>query len=266
MDETDRAPLDADLADRLAAETRPRSVTALPDGSVDSYYEVYGDRAERIASAGDFGERVGESDNSSVQLSRTARAPGGQAVTMARQTHALGDDATLFGHLDDPIFDDLDFEAHSMGEPGAVHVLEFEADEVLLADNSADVTDWRLADLDAVADDADAALTPEAVCCGNWISVENLSADLRTLAGRSLDGDWFLLDPGTVAAAEPDRVRTLADALRALADAYDVVVSANRPELRAAVDALAPAASTDDDADVAAAVREGTGATAVVLH
>jgi sugar/nucleoside kinase (ribokinase family) len=285
MDDADREeqfdadltdPLDADLEDRLDAETRPRAVTALPDGSVDSYYDAYGDRAERITSAADFGERVAESDNPSVRLSRTARTPGGQAVTMARQAHALGDDATLFGHLDDPVFDDLDFEARSMGEPEAVQVLEFDDEEVLLADNSADVTDWRLADLEAVADDPDAALTAEAVCCGNWVSVENLSEELQRLAGRSLDGDLFLLDPGNVAAADPGRVRDLADALRELGDTHEVVVSANRPELRAAVEILdaradAPDASdrparVTDDSEIVAAVRERTGATAVVMH
>lgn len=258
--------LGADLADLLDAEIRPRTVTALPDGSVDSYYDAYGDRAERIASAADFGDRVGRSETPSVRLSRTARTPGGQAVNIAEQTHALGDDVSLFGHLDHPVFDELDFEARSMGEPGTVHVLEFEDDEVLLADTSPDVADWGLADLEAAADDLEAALTPEAVCCGNWVSVETLSAELRTLAERSLDGDWFLLDPGNVAAADPERVRDLADALRALDGSYDVVVSANRPELRAAAEALDRPANAADDAEVVAAVRERTGATAVAMH
>jgi sugar/nucleoside kinase (ribokinase family) len=270
------------LADRLDGEARPRAVTALPDGSVDSYYDAYGDRAERIAAAADFAERVGSGGNPAVRLSRTARTPGGQAVTMARQARALGDDVTLFGHLDDPVFDDpvfdgLDVESRSMGEPSAVRVLEFDDEEVLLAEPSPDVTEWRLADLDAVADDPEAALTPDAVCWGNWISVEGMSEAFRELAGRSLDGGWLLLDPGDVAAAELRRVRDLTDALDALDGTYDVVVSANRSELRAAVEALdrtAPAeddtldrpARDADDAEIAAVVRELTGTTAVVMH
>lgn len=263
---------DADLADRLDAETRPRAVTALPDGSVDAYYEVYGDRDERIASAADFGEQVAAGGNVSFRMSRTARTPGGQAVNMARQSHVLGDDVTLFGHLDAPIFESLDFETHSMGDPGAVHVLEFADEEVLLADISADVTRWSLADLESVADEPEEALTPDAICCGNWISVEGMSETFRALASRSLDGGWFVLDPGNVAAADPERVRELADALGVLDDGYDVVVCANRPELAATVEYLAETAygrddaETVDDAEIVAAVRERASATAVVMH
>lgn len=265
---------EADLAGRLHAETRPRAVTALPDGSVDSYYEVYGDRDERIASAADFAEQVA-GGNVSFRVSRAGRIPGGQAVNMARQAHALADDVTLFGHLDDPAFAELDFETRSMGDPTAVRVLDFGGEEVLLADDSPDVRDWTLADLESVAADLEDVLTPDAVCCGNWASVEGMSETFRTLGSRSLDGEWFVLDPGNVAAADPERVRDLADALGVLADTYDVGVSANRPELAAIVERVGEIGRGSDDGEIAndmddpeivAAVRSRTAATAVVMH
>ena len=158
----------ADLGERLAADPDPRRVTALPDGSVDTFYAVYGEGREPVASAADFGERIAESAARSFPVDATERRPGGQAVNMARQSHALGDEPTLFGHLDDSVFDDLPFETRSMGASGEIRVLDFDDEEVLLAEDAADLGAWSLADFESVAADPDAALAAPAVGERPW--------------------------------------------------------------------------------------------------
>lgn len=256
---------DADLADRLGSATDTRAVTALPDGSVDSYYEVYGDDDERVATTEEFGGRVAESEATSFPVEQTAREPGGQAVNAARQVHALGDDATLYGHLDDPVFETLDFETHSMGDPAEMRILDFADEEVLLAENSDDIAGWRLTDLEVVASDPGAALTADAVVCGNWVSVEDMSAAFRKLGRSALDGGDFVLDPGNLGAAAPERVRDLFDALGTLGASYDVVVSANRSELRTGAEAVGET-DAETDAEIVSATRNAADATGVVLH
>ena len=258
---------------RLGRPPESASVTALPDGSVDTYYAVRGPGGRPLDSAAEFGRQVAESASDSFPLTRTARQPGGQAVNAARQAHALGDDVTLFGHLDDAAFDALDCRTRSMGAPAEMSVLEFDEEEVLLAAESEDVENWNLRDFEAVADDPEAALSADAVCCGNWRSVAGMSETLRRLGRGSPsgsqrwldkpDGGPFVLDPGKLVTAERDRVRGLFDALGALDERYDAVLSVDEAELRYAAESL----DCDDDGleERLAALREAGAATAV-LH
>lgn len=250
----------ADLRARLDTDSEPRPATALPDGSVDSFYAVSG---ESIDTAADFGRAIAAESVRSFPVDRLARRPGGQAVNMARQLAALGDEPTLYGHLDDPVFDDLPFETRSLGAPGEVRALSFADDEVLLAERSPDLAGWTLDDLEAVGDPE--ALAAPAVCCGNWASARGLTDAFRTLGDRSLDGGVFVLDPGRLPGVDPDRIRALADALGALESSYDVVVSLNRAELATAVEPL----GGDPDADaaeMARRLRREAGVTAAVMH
>lgn len=268
-----------ELADRLAADDSERRIAAFPDGSVDTYYTAFDETGDRIADREAFGDRIANGDRDSVPIERDAREPGGQAVNMARQAHALGDEPTLYGHLEDPIFDDLPFETVSMGEPSRISVFAFEDDDLLLSERSSAVANWSLADLEAAAPSGDAgeALTADAVCCGNWASVEGLTDALATLAEGSLDASSFVLDPGPVSTRSDGALLDLLETLGELEAATDVVYSVNRPELEetvAAIDADADAATDpnpdasgmDTDLERLERVREAAGITGAVLH
>ncbi len=275
---------DVDLAARLA-DADPVSVTAFPDGSVDRFFAVESG-GERVTDRAAFAERVptdgptefdlrrrasGTTDGSAAEWTSGERSgprantfPGGHAVNLAEQAAALGDDATVYGHLDHPAFDDLAADAVSMGDPAEVAVLEFDDDDVLLVEDSADLASWTLADLRAAAPDFDAAVTADAVCCVNWASFPAMTDALSELAAADPEDSWFVFDPGALVDESADGIGELAGALAALDDPYDVAVSVNRAELHDLARALD--CERSDDTDAVAAVRGALGVSGVVLH
>lgn len=127
----------AEVADRIQEETTV-AVTALPDGSVDTFYHVL-DAGGRVTSRERFGELVA-SGAKSFRVEPRRSQPGGQAVNMALQADALGDEVRLFGHLGRGRFPfPFPFEAVSMGEPARVSVLSFEERDLMLSEASADI-------------------------------------------------------------------------------------------------------------------------------
>lgn len=258
------------LAERLRTSPEERTVTAFPDGSVDEWYAVHGAGDRRLRSRDAFAAALADGETDTFRLDRTDRRPGGQAVNAARQSHALGDRVTLFGHLDDPVLDGLPFRSASMGEPARIQLHEFDAGDVAFVRDTGDVPGWTFADLEAAAErrgwDPDAALAADAVCCFNWRSVDDMTGQLRALADRDPDGGAFVLDPGKVRTADRGAVADLFEVLGRLEDRYDVVVSANRAELRYAADSLDPVGDAEGDAALVAALRDAADVTAVVLH
>ena len=289
------------LADRLPADDGSPRVVTLADGSVDSYCAAFDDEGDRIERREGFGRRIASGDHATVPIERESREPGGQAVNMARQAHALGAETTAYGHLDDPVFDGLPFETASMGEPSRISVFSFDDDDLMLSRRSADVGDWSLTDLEAAAPSGDArtALSADAVCCGNWASLEGLTDAIEALADALPAVETFVLDPGPVRTRSLEAVADLLAALGSLAASIEVVYSVNRSELEYTADAIAAsdrfasdlaATSADSDADdtsddrdgddVAAdtdgdeesdlerlaTVRESAGITAAVIH
>ncbi|WP_436345194.1 hypothetical protein [Natronorubrum sp. FCH18a] len=265
------------LADRLASDDAERCVTTLPDGSVDTYYTAFDERGDRITDRETFGNRIASAESAPVPLERDSREPGGQAVNMARQAHALGDETTLFGHLEDPVFADLPFETVSMGEPTRIDVFPFDDDGLLFSEQSADVETWSLADLEAARPSGDPhdTLAADAICCGNWASIEGLTEALSTLAAGPLAADVFVLDPGPVRTRSREAVADLLAALGRLDETVDVVYSINREELEYTAEAVDERSESSgdtvnrDDNDALerlATVRETAGITAAALH
>lgn len=250
-----------ELADALASDDGERTITAFPDGSVDVYYTAYDAHGERIEDRETFAERLVE-DPPAFPVTRESTEPGGQAVNMAVQADALGDRTSLFGHLDDPVLDDLGFEATSMGEPSRVEVYPMD-DDVLFAERSEELADWELEDLRAAAEDFEGALAADAVCCGNWPSTPGLTGAFRELADSSIDGAVLAFDPGPISIRSEEATRELFDALSAIEGTYDVVLSVNGSELRTATDVVVDGAGGREGA---VALREATGVTGVVLH
>lgn len=265
------------LVDRLATDDRERRVVAFPDGSVDVYYSAFDGEGERIDDRETFGDRIARGDHDSFPVAVDSREPGGQAVGMARQTEALGDETTLYGHLEDPVFTDLPFETVSMGDPSRISIFSFADDDLLLSETATDVETWSLGDLRATSSCGDVreALAAEAICCGNWASLGGLTDALSTLADGVLEADVFVLDPGAVSTSSHEAVADLLEALGDLDARLDVLLSVNRTELEYTVDAIATtdaigneSNTTDenDDLESLASVREAAGITAVVLH
>lgn len=261
------------LADRLATDGRERRVVAFPDGSVDTYYTAFDGTGDRIDDRETFGERIARGDGDSFPVERESREPGGQAAGMARQSYALGDETTLYGHLEASVFEPLSFETVSMGEPSRISVFPFDDDDLLLSRRSADIANWSLADLEAAVPSGDAreALAADAVCCGNWASAEGLTDAFETLADGPFEAETFLLDPGPVGTRSSMAVTDLLESLGDLDETTDVVYSVNRTELEAtaaAIDGSDGSEASDANADLErlATVREAGGITAAVLH
>lgn len=254
-----------ELVDRLAEEPDERRVTALPDGSVDAFYAVYGPDGEQIGSRDAFGRFVADDDLTTLPIERVGDEPGGQAVNMAIQADALGDRVALFGHLDDPVFDGIGFDAVSMGEPTRIVVYPFDDEDLMFSEVSDDVEGWSLDELRAASDAWRDHLEADAVCWGNWVSVGGTTDALAAVADEPIAGGTFVIDPGPITIRDPASVEAMFGALADLKDAYEeVVVSLNRGELEYAIDALSVEAT--ETTEKLAGVRAEADISAAVLH
>jgi sugar/nucleoside kinase (ribokinase family) len=234
--------------DRLAS-LDPGRVLACPDGSVDEFVHVH-DAAGRVTDRAAFGRRIADGERS-YRFVPQRRAPGGQAVTAARQAHALGAEVTLFGHCDDPTFE-LPFDVRSLGAPAEVTVCTFPGSDLMFATDGPDLADCDAAILrEAGAYDAPA----DAAVVTNAVSVPRIDEVLR---GFRADDAPLVFDPGPITGIGADRAAELRDALRALGERRPVVVSPNREETRAFAAAL--------DVDGPAGLRDSLGVEAVVVH
>ncbi|MFB6122156.1 MAG: PfkB family carbohydrate kinase [Haloferacaceae archaeon] len=258
-----------ELARLLREDERRITVGALPDGSVDEYYRVR-DAESYVVSRDAVAEAI-RSGRDSFRLEHVMTDPGGQSVNMARQAAALGDQVTLYGHLDHPIFD-LDFETVSMGAPAVVSVLLFDADDLMLVEESADIRNWTFADFrDACVHGVRDFLERDVVCCANFASTFGLPDALHAMAATTDEGNTFVLDPGPISTVREARLDALVTALGRLADSFDVVVSVNADECRRFVDVIDGVDADEfDEAGVTAGALDGirrhTGVDAVVAH
>lgn len=249
-----------ELRRRLTDGPSP-TVATLPDGSVDHFCSVSDGRGGTLESRETFGREV-LGERSAFQFQIEATEPGGQAVNAASQLHALGAEVSCYGHLEDPIFDDLPFGTASMGEPAEVYAFNFADRDVMFARHPT-FAEWTLDDL------GDVAPLPEifgvdAVSCTNWVSTPNLGAAFHRLGEADLPRLPFVLDPGDVVGRDVDDLEALLDALGALQATFDVVYDGNRAEVRETACVLE--GNFDDDLDRLAAIREAAGITAAVIH
>lgn len=246
----------------LLADAAPIDVVAMPDGSVDTYRRVRDHRGDRVRARSTFGKRVAAGTTGSFRLAFRERAPGGHAVNAALQADALGDEPTLFGHLDHPVLADLPFETHSMGDPALVDVLTFEDGDLLLVDDPGTRPSWGVDDLRAAAPDALGVVArADVVVLTNWAGVRATDDLVDALADADLRGT-VVFDPGDVTGADPDRLAATGERLRRLAATCPLVVSVNAGELGA----LSAALDAADRGDDVAAVRAALDADAAVLH
>ena len=252
------------LPTRLERDDATQTVTAFPDGSVDTFCDVFAD-GERVPTREAFADTVGPDASGVFTLRSKEVEAGGHAVNLAQQAARLGGDVHLAGHLGDPVFESLAFETTSMGEPSTVSVYEFDDGDVLAVDPSPALEAWTLSDLrEALGERVDQFLTADVVCCANWTTVEGLPGALASLAESGVDGNWFLFDPASLAGRSDADVVRLLDALAELTESYDVVLAANPREVTSMASALD---RPSDDTDAAlAALRGYADVSTVVLH
>jgi sugar/nucleoside kinase (ribokinase family) len=249
-----------ELVERLDRGLPELTFASFPDGSIDYFCSVR-DGQKRFRDRRRFAAAIAAGrDSFDLRIERTE--PGGQSVNAARQADALGSDVTLVGHLDHDRLE-FPFSTASMGRPSEVTVITFDADDLLLAAESAAMREWTFADLRAAAPGGvESFLAADAVWCGNWATMPNMTAALGAVASLGVDGGTFLFDPGPIAGASDRRLRRLLDAIESLGDSYSVVLSVNGDEATS----LAAAADVDGHRERRlAALHRRTGA-AVVEH
>ncbi|QLG50456.1 PfkB family carbohydrate kinase [Natrinema halophilum] len=248
----------ADLCDHLDALEGDgrRHVVALPDGSVDHRYALSGAGGVRVERADEFRSQLAAGSRA-FSLEPVDVRPGGQAVNAARQVHALGDSATLVGHLDHPVLAEFPFETRSMGPPATVRVVMLDEDDLLFSEPGAAET-WELADLRAVVD-WDRILDADALCCANWVSVRGLTAVFDRFRSAPPDESLtIVLDPGPIDAVDPSALEDLFDVLSrtdGASESIEIVLSVNPTELEAAV------AATDVSGRASDRVSDASGVT-----
>lgn len=253
------------LPTRLEDDEATATVTALPDGSADHFYDVYAG-GERIDRRAVFGESVTEGRTDAFTMRETAVEPGGHAVNAAVQADRLGETVTLVGHLDHQAFDGLSFETVSMGEPASVAVYEFDDGDVLAVEPSEAIDDWTLECLRTVVDEAfESLFSADAVVCANWPAFDALPEVLRAVADSDCDGSHFLFDPGGMDDPGAEATRELLSALGDLTDSYDVVLAANEVEVLSLAGAL-DEAEPDDRTAALERIRSAGGLAAAVCH
>lgn len=254
-----------EVADVLRDDAAGCDITAFPDGSIDMRYSVTDSTGGRLARE-EFGEQIASGESESFSLNQEEVAMGGQAVNMARQAHKLGDTVRLYGHLDHSMFDSLAFETVSMGEPATVYVYDFDS-EVMLADTPDAMSEWSLDTLrEAMGDSFEDRMTADAICCANWISFDGMTAALSDLGEQSLNGNYFVLDPGDLTTKSHEAVATLCTVLAALEQSYDVVLSTDDDEMAYLAEALAVEVDSDDTATILRRLGDELAITGIVLH
>lgn len=254
------------LVDLLENDDIRRTVTAVPDGSVDRYCTItHG--GNRIDDRQTLGRKIAGDETGSFQIELDSREPAGQAVHMALQVDALGDDVRTVGHLEDPVFDELPFQTTSIGTPSEITVFPLEDDDVLFSRRSPDFDDWSLETLRTNATALDDLVSADALCWGNWALLEGATDAIAALATGSVASDVFVLDPGPVTVRSRNALRDLLEALGDLERTTDVIYSVNRTELEYTADAIgASGPNVSSDIDRLAAVREAAGITGAVVH
>lgn len=220
------------LRRRLEERLDCRPIHALPDGSVDHYYAVETPTGDRIDTQQAFGERLAETDVRSLTLEPLDVRAGGEAVNAATQIDALDQSVHLYGHLDDPELGPFPFETVSMGAPATVHVLAFERAELMLSVESSDIDSWTLSDLfDAIDVDPDDWVDEAVVLVQNWVGFPAMTDAIERLASLDLGASTVVVDAGDITETPADSLRDLRDALSALGEAVEVVLTGNDAEL-----------------------------------
>lgn len=257
----------ASIATRLANDDTRATVAAFPDGSVDRFYDVYAD-GDRIERREGFVEAISSDRSPAVTVRRSATEPGGHAVNMAVQASLLGNDVTLVGHLDDPVFDELGVETISMGAPADVDVFGFEDGDVLSVEPSDDAVEWSFADLEAATRGRyGAVLSADLLFCTNWASYDALPDVLAELATADLDGGHLLVDPGRATGRDDAAISRLFEVLSDLGDSFDVVLAANGTEVRTLAGAVGHVGSSPADVDACLERLQAAGdLAAAVVH
>ncbi|OIB56349.1 PfkB family carbohydrate kinase [Natrialba sp. SSL1] len=264
------------LRDRLAEFDRDESdsnrIVSLPDGSIDRRYAVDGDDGARIDTPAELGRQL-ESNRETFPLTPVDTRPGGQATNAAQQIHALGEDATLVGYLDHPIFEALEFETYSMGTPAVINVFAFDDSEVLLPEPGP-TDDWSIDALDTVID-WERVVGADALCCVNWVSVRgqtDVFDRLRTNPPSPSSPATLpiVVDPGALGIPDDGAVSDFFETLSETdaVDSLAVVLNVNPQEFdrTAAVLGIDADGSGESVRERLAAVRTELGVTAVVVH
>lgn len=276
-----------ELVDHLQTEPPELSVAAFPDGSVDTYYRAL-DGDERVETRTEFCSVLAR-DRDSIRLRRRQQATGGQSVNMAKQAHALYDEVTLAGHLDDPVFADLPFTTVSLGEPATVSILLFDDGDLMLAEESQDIREWGVEDLRAAArklvpgfegeetdeDPLTTLVDVDLLCSANWNAFHGLVETFEAIADARAatraddtedtnENGVFVFDPGALGGLSDERLRTLLDGLGVLEPTFRTVLAANDVE----IEGLAAVAGAEDgDCETQLAhIRDEAGISGVVAH
>lgn len=206
-------------------------VVTLPDGSIDIYHKVLVGRGNTANSRHEFAEWITDEATSSCRLHEVDRTAGGQTVNTAIQSKNLGDEVVVFGHLDDPIFDNLGMQTRSIGEPAEVNILILGNRELILSKAPSGFSNWNPESLYSFPDYPMQLREADVICVQNWMSFDNMNDLLNGISNEDLGGARIIFDPGDITGSSEAEISRLTRDIQRLADEKEVVLSLNRREM-----------------------------------
>ena len=243
-------------------ELQGLKAVGFPDGSIDKYCRVEKGKERYMDSKEEFRQRIQENESSSFRMEPKRKEPGGKSVNMSIQAHSLGLETEHYGFLDDPIFNDLEFDNFSMGSPAEVTVCEFNEGSVLFAVENEKLVGWSFEEMEDVAELPE-ALNADVVCCANWISLHHMNEELKDLLEMDFEASVFNFDPGSLTDVRPGIIKDMFKTLGKLSRDYEVLVHANTDEVEAVAEIYGVEGSVEEKIEK---IREKTGVSAYILH
>ena len=284
MDAQTRRAVDA-AREGFPQRVEPGRVVFGFDGYLDRVREVVADRTDpetydRLDTLAGFRDRLDASVRADSSLSfewlEDGRRTGGHTCHLARAFGTWAFEPTMLGMYGDPVRDAFDaefgdYEIRSLGEPGVTDAVEFDDGKLMLTE----IGDTMALDWDGLDERLGHGRLVECLDgaallgVGYWSETPDLPdilTGLRSLWTEIPDPpETVLVAPGDVRKLDAERLRAGREAVGALTDVTDVVVSANRAETAVLADAFAGEADRSFEAS-ARAVAEAVDPTWFVGH
>lgn len=245
-----------------AADFSDLEVIGLPDGSVDNYCRIEKGENDYIQERGEALSFIENNPEASLNLIPERVEPGGKSVNMSIQADALGAETAHYGFLDHEVFQKLEFETCSMGEPADVTICEFDDGSLLTARITEELRHWSLDELREFGN-LEEILSAELLNCANHSNIKSMTQELEKIAELEPNIEVFNFDPGGLKTLKQEEIKKMFEVLSKISESCEVIVHANSEEAETAAEIYGLEGTKSEKIDK---IQEETGVDAYILH